>query len=374
MNFLLRSEIENFRNNFCPSCKKTQIKKLDKNELYAKYSCWNRECETNGVPFVALNDPIANEQHLNPVCDNCGKPLLREFKKESDSQLYLVFKCEGKLCETSMDPLIYNLTAKMWVGVGPKFKIYEENLEKSPTIRNGKKIKRVAQIISESSKHASKSIHVPDNAKNDSSQISNKEGSIYSPLCEIGAMPLLSMNKTDYDKFIMHHENKVIVMVDVPNYIRTLRALYPNNFESVLRKSYELLRRSIENNFGASENYIIRYFSKPDDDLLTSNQILVEFCRKNPANEFFHLLRIEKKGQFSDIDNYLIANSVELLERCSLRGFIIVSSDKDYLPVMRIASFKGVRKYIYGVNASDIYEKYGVNDIQVLGVLNFFKE
>ena len=52
---------------------------------------------------------------------------------------------------------------------------------------------------------------------------------------------------------------------------------------------------------------------------------------------------------YSDIDNYLIANSVEILERCEIRGFVIISSDKDYLPVLRIAIHKKVKTRIIGI-------------------------
>ena len=142
----------------------------------------------------------------------------------------------------------------------------------------------------------------------------------------------------------------------------------------VLNKAYKYLLSFIENLFDTSNDYIIRYYSKPDDDLKKWNQILMEFCRNNSECEFFHLLEIEKSGSYSDIDNYLIANGIEILERCKIKGFVIVSSDKDYLPVMRIASHKNVRKYIYGINTADIYEKYGIDDIQLLGTLDFFKK
>jgi hypothetical protein len=90
-------------------------------------------------------------------------------------------------------------------------------------------------------------------------------------------------------------------------------------------------------------------------------------------HEFFHLLKIEKAGHYSDIDNYIIANSVEILEKCELKGFVIVSSDKDYLPVMRIANFKGVKSRILGINTPEIYEEYKIVDIKFLGIMNFFK-
>jgi hypothetical protein len=51
-----------------------------------------------------------------------------------------------------------------------------------------------------------------------------------------------------------------------------------------------------------------------------------------------------------------------------------VSSDKDYLPVMRIAEFKGVKSRILGINTSEIYEKYDIDDIKFLNVLKHFKQ
>ncbi|GAG86335.1 unnamed protein product, partial [marine sediment metagenome] len=63
---------------------------------------------------------------------------------------------------------------------------------------------------------------------------------------------------------------------------------------------------------------------------------------------------------------------VEILERCEIRGFVIVSSDKDYLPVMRIASYKNVKSRILGINTPEIYEKYNIEDIKFLGMMKFF--
>ena len=81
------------------------------------------------------------------------------------------------------------------------------------------------------------------------------------------------------------------------------------------------------------------------------------------------------KGRgYSDIDNYLIANGVEILERCTPRGFIIVSSDKDYLPVMRIAQYRDIKSYIMGMKPPQIYEKYNIGDIKFLGIMKYFKK
>ena len=79
-----------------------------------------------------------------------------------------------------------------------------------------------------------------------------------------------------------------------------------------------------------------------------------------------------KGSGYSDIDNYLIANGVEILERRTIKGFIIVSSDKDYLPVMRIANYKKVRARILGINTPEIYEQYQIEDIKFMGIMKFF--
>ena len=274
------------------------------------------------------------------------------------------------MCDTNADPFRYDLTLGKWIGNAPKFTIYEDQLEEiqqkqeqkdSKAKKREGKLKEIkAEIIS-----------IPSNAS--SNKYSTTQEGVDS-LCQIGEVPLLTRNKAQYDAFLAYHDNKVVVLVDVPNFIRTLFSLYPRDFETVLRKAHDILLQFVENSFSTAENYVIRYYSNPDKDLQPWNSLLMEFCRNNLKCEFFHLLEIEKRGHYGDIDNYLIANGVELLERCSLRGIVIVSSDKDYLPVMRIASHKNVRKYIYGINTTDIYEKYGISDIKLMGTLDFFKK
>ncbi len=180
------------------------------------------------------------------------------------------------------------------------------------------------------------------------------------------------MNNDEYAKFLEHHQNKVVCLVDLPNFIRTLRGLFPHNFENVLKKAHGFILQYIKNSFHTSSDYIIRYFSKPDKDLEIPNTIIINFCSENQDKEFFHLLKLLKGAEYSDIDNSLIANGVEILERCEIRGFVIVSSDKDYLPVMRIASYKKIKSRILGINTSEIYEKYNINDIKFLGIMKFF--
>ncbi|KKN17716.1 hypothetical protein LCGC14_0962950 [marine sediment metagenome] len=161
-------------------------------------------------------------------------------------------------------------------------------------------------------------------------------------------------------------------MVDLPNFIRTLRGLYPHNFEDVLRKAHDLVLKYIENSFLTAKDYIIRYFSKPAKDLKIPNNIIINFCSKNSNMEIFHLLKVPKGGGYSDIDNYLIANGVEILERCELRGFVIISSDKDYLPVLRIAIYKKIKSQIIGINTPEIYEEYNIPSITFLGMMKLF--
>ncbi|MBA7523792.1 hypothetical protein ES705_15926 [subsurface metagenome] len=134
-----------------------------------------------------------------------------------------------------------------------------------------------------------------------------------------------------------------------------------------------MLLQYIQNSFHTTSDYIIRYFSKPDKDLQIPNKIFMDFCIEYPEQEFFHLLKVPKRAGYSDIDNYLIANGVEILERCDIKGFVIVSSDKDYLPVMIIASYKKVKSRILGINTPEIYEKYEIADIKFLGMMKFFE-
>jgi len=360
MYFVLRSEIETKKRHFCPYCNQGMIKRLHSHELYNKYSCWNKQCEHKGE-FIVLNKLIENEDYFDVVCPSCEDPYDRRFKIDLNNQIYLYFSCKGKLCEANMDPLTFNLTRGKWEGNIPKFPLFEEKTE----IVKKKQAERKAKI----KKVLKRKISLKENE-----ELHKKEKELPKPFrfCKVGEIPLLTMTPLQYQTFLEHHDHKAVVLVDVPNFIRTMYDLYPRDFENILKKSRHILLRTIENSFGTGDKYIIRYYSKPDEDLDPWNALLMEFCSENPEHEFFHLLEIQKSGKFSDIDNYLIANGVEILERCQPRGFIIVSSDKDYLLVMRIAAHKKVRKYIYGINTADIYEKYGINDIQLLGSLNFF--
>ena len=268
------------------------------------------------------------------------------------------------MCESNIDSFSYNLRAGEWEGKSPKIVLYDDSsATKSQTFESGRKQIRL------------KKIHpVEEDEQNliDSLPKELQEQEIYVPTYKIEDIPLLTMNNSEYTSFLDRHQQKVVVLVDLPNFIRTLRELYPHNFEDVLRKAHDGILQYIENSFHTSKDYIIRYFSKPAKDLEIPNNIIINLCSKNSNKEIFHLLKLTKGGGYSDIDNYLIANGVEILERCEIRGFVIVSSDKDYLPVMRIASYKKIKSRIIGINTPEIYEKYNITDIKFLGIMEFF--
>jgi len=372
MHFLLKSEVETVdikknyykKRMYCPECFKTQLKKLDSSNLYNKYQCWNKDCKANGTPFVVLNNYIKNEEEFDGGCDSCQEPFHREFILDGGENPLLQFQCSGKLCDSNMDPYSYNLKAGEWEGKSPKIVLYDDSsASRSQKIENGRKQIKIKKnrIIEEIEQN-------PINSLPKEFQ----EQETYEITYKIEDIPLLTMNNSEYTSFLDRHQQKVVVLVDLPNFIRTLRELYPHNFEDVLRKAHDGILQYIENSFHTSKDYIIRYFSKPAKDLEIPNNIIINLCSKNSNKEIFHLLKVPKGGGYSDIDNYLIANGVEILERCEIRGFVIVSSDKDYLPVMRIASYKRIKSRIIGINTPEIYEKYSITDIKFLGIMKFF--
>ncbi|TFG09948.1 MAG: NYN domain-containing protein [Promethearchaeota archaeon] len=265
------------------------------------------------------------------------------------------------MCESNMNPYCYNLTNQSWQGNQPRFIVYEDlEVDTEPKVMIKANIPKIEEGKKEMLNPMSKKIlEIPEPPE------------IFRKIEEI---PLLTMNNEQFTHFLELHQKKVIILVDVPNFVRTLREVFPRNFEDVLRKAHQLLLEYIENSFHTSSDYIIRYFSKPAKDLDVLNKIIIKLCTQNEDKEYFHLLKIPKGSKYSDIDNYLIANGVEILERCEIRGFIIVSSDKDYLPVMRIASYKNVKARILGINTPEIYEQYNIADIKFLGIMKFFEK
>jgi len=267
------------------------------------------------------------------------------------------------MCDTHLEPYRYNLTIGEWDGKTPKFVLYDD--DSVDTRIFSKKANIILNAAQK--KELEKEYLIPSLTEEFQEQNNGVQGRL------IEDIPLLTMNNEEYNQFLECHQNRVVVLVDAPNFIRTMRELFPRNFEDVLKKSHEMLLQYIDRSFHTSSDYIIRYFSKPDKDLQGPNNIFVNFCNGDSEREFFHLLKLPKGGGFSDIDNYLIANGVEILERCSLKGFIIVSSDKDYLPVMRIASYRKVKSRIIGINTPEIYEKHNITDIKFLGMMKLFE-
>ena len=371
MDFLLKSEVDSIdiqrnylkKRIYCPFCFKTQLSKLDSNDFYNKYQCWNKNCERNDEAFLVINNFIQNETKFNRTCENCQEPFQREFMIDSDQNLLLFFKCNGKMCDTHLEPYKYNLTIGEWDGKTPKFVSYDDDLVGNGIFSNKAKtsIKAVQKKVLEQE----------DLITSLTEELQEQNNEVQ--MRHIEDIPLLTMNNEEYNQFLEYHQNRVVVLVDAPNFIRTLRDLFPRKFEDVLEKSHHMLLQYIENSFHTSSDYIIRYFSKPDKDLQGPNEIFINFCNEDSEREFFHLLKMPKGGGFSDIDNYLIANGVEILERCKIKGFIIVSSDKDYLPVMRIASYRKVKSRIIGINTPEIYEKHDITDIKFLGMMKLFE-
>ena len=370
MYFLLKSEVERIdflknsirRKIYCPFCNKSMLKRLDSNRFYNKYQCWNRNCKNKDTQFAVLNEYIQFEDLFKTECDKCDKSYNREFIANGNYSILINFRCTEMSCKTYSKPYSYNVTLGEWEGVPPKFK-KKKKLKKLKIDKKGAN-EKVKQNIQENNSFNN------DLIETISENFNLTE--IADHLRKIEEIPLLAMNAGEYDEFLEYHENKVVILVDLPNFVRTLRGIISFNFEQVLEKAHELLLEYIKNSFFISDEYIIRYFSKPDEDLELSNKIIVDFCLNNRDKEFFHLLKIPKGKGYSDIDNYLIANGVEILEKCKIRGFVIVSSDKDYLPVMRIASYKNIKSRILGINTPEIYKDYDIQDIKFLGIMKFF--
>lgn len=374
MYFLLKSEIKANKNNFCPTCFKTQIKKLDKKASYNKYKCWNKDCKDKNEPFIIINDYIVHEDAFNLTCESCHDHLTREIKIQDDDieeNIVLTFKCMNKMCEIDFEVFQYNLSKNHWEGKTPKLRLYEDqiiNIENKGQTKNKSQDESVTIKKPEGPEFKSDKIPIKDIANVDRMYNTYE---VINTNSHVEDMPLLTMNAEDYEKFLSFHNNKVVVLIDVPNFVRGLREQHKKDFINIVKKAHDLLVKSISNLYTADE-FIIRYFSNPDIDLKPSNDIIMDYCRKNQNTEFLHLLRMMKGRGFSDIDNYIIANSIEILERCHIKGFMIVSSDKDYLPVMRIASYKNVKSYIMGTNTSTIYEQYDIINIKFLGIMKFF--
>ncbi len=283
MQFLLKSEVETVdikkdyhkKKVYCPNCFKLQIKKLDSNLLFNTYQCWNKDCKAVGKPFIVLNTNIKNVDLFDGICDSCQEPYHRKFILDKDENPLLVFKCSGKLCESNMDPFVFNLGTGNWEGNSPKVILYDdESLTSNILEIDNKQIKETCNGEER------------EQDPNDFVPYEIQERDIGETHNGIEDIPLLTMNNTEYTNFLERHQQKVVVLVDLPNFIRTMRGLYPRNFEDVLRKAHDRLLQYIENSFHTSKDYIIRYFSKPAKDLEIPNSIIINFSRKTQIGKY----------------------------------------------------------------------------------------
>ena len=309
MKFLLRSEIETHdidkgymkKQPRCPTCHRTQVRLLNKTGRYTKYQCWNRFCEDKGQQFIVIEDYIAKEKVFEPFCADCGEPLQREFENSQADGPFLVFRCNGKMCETCFEPYRYNLKSGQWEGKLPSFRHGEDSEPPINVEPASQDLPREHQSAMKKSSHTSqiktKRKYKGGTPKVDarrtlehnikkSKELSELEKTRQTlrKMFPVGSIPLLTMDAKKYGRLLFYHNEKVAVFVDVPNLIRTLRGLFRRDFEGVLIKAHEMLLQFIEGSFSTDTDYIIRYYSKPDDDLAPSNQILRDFCEIGRAS------------------------------------------------------------------------------------------
>lgn len=122
MYFILHSEIESNKGIFCPTCKDSQIKLLDKKEPYKKFKCWNKNCKNLDEPFLVINKLISDELNIDFKCRICGTNYKRDFHSVSEDLIYLSFTCKTEECKNKSKHFIYNLKKDRWEGRSPKFK------------------------------------------------------------------------------------------------------------------------------------------------------------------------------------------------------------------------------------------------------------
>ncbi|MFX1324244.1 MAG: hypothetical protein ACFE8N_04760 [Promethearchaeota archaeon] len=332
------------------------LKKLDSNEIYDKYQCWNMKCENKDTPFALIKYYIQYEDLFKPVCETCGESYSRELVDNGNHRLLIKFSCKATECETHRRAYCYNIFLDEWEGTPPPFIDYNE-------LSNPNSNKQ-----DETSINSNRSIGL---SKENLIELGLKE--IPNHTFKMEEIPLLNMKYSDYNRFLKFHKEKFVILVDLPDFIRTLRKIIPFNFELVLERAHHLLIEYIKHSFQVQDDYIIHYFSKPDNDLELSNKIIINFCMKNRKNEFFHILKTPTEGASSDIDSYLIANGIEILERCKIKGFGIICSEKDYHPVMQIASYKKIQSIMVGLDTPKIYEKYKIPSMKFIRISKFFE-
>ena len=50
----------------------------------------------------------------------------REFKIDNNQKIFLIFKCNGKLCESNIEPYCYNYSIHKWEGKSPRIILYDD--------------------------------------------------------------------------------------------------------------------------------------------------------------------------------------------------------------------------------------------------------
>ncbi|MHA2399245.1 MAG: hypothetical protein ACXADU_10215 [Promethearchaeota archaeon] len=334
------------------------LKILDSNNFYNKYQCWYKSCENNNIPFIVLNEFLQYEHLFKTECENCGESYNRELNINGNNGLYINFSCSENNCKTNLKPYRYNIYRGDWEDVPPPFleHTHKTNLKKANNIDNEETTQKFQM----------KNTNLQDLITSDLKEISNHS-------LKIEEMPLLDMEEKQFNKFLKNHKGKVVILVDLPDFIRSLRDIIPFNFEFVLEKAHALLLEFIKTSFRITNEYIIHFFSYPYEDLELPNKQIINFCLNNRGKEHFHILNIPNELVSSTIDNYLIAIGVGILERYEIKGFMVVCNNKDYLPLLRLASYKNIKARVLGINTPKIYEKYNISTTKFLKLIKFFE-
>ncbi|MHA2131939.1 MAG: hypothetical protein ACW99L_18375, partial [Promethearchaeota archaeon] len=214
MYVLLKSEVEiiDFNKNFiqkriyCPFCMNSILKILDSNQFYYKYQCWNRNCENNDIPFIILKEYLQFEHLFKTECESCGESYNREFIENGDHSLLLNFNCSENICETNLKPYQYNIYLGEWEGTPPPFleHAHKTNLEETKHSEKEETTQKIQMI----------NTNLQDLIRSDLKKISNHS-------LKLEEVPLLDMKEREYDKFLKHHKKKVVVLVDLPDFIRS---------------------------------------------------------------------------------------------------------------------------------------------------------
>jgi uncharacterized LabA/DUF88 family protein len=331
-----RTEMGRVKKMRCPECGRS-TRRVKAREHFSIRVCKGPSCRRRGDFFVGLNGFMHNEFKFSARCRYCGEKLTRRLARNEEGELLLAFRCDSvdsKLCAgASEDPFTYNLTRDRWEGNIPTF---EEDID---------------------------SYRLPEGDKEELKRKARGD-----EICPVGDMPLLTMRGRLYEKFVEAHHGRAVAMVDVPNLVRTLREYHLKDFEDFLRDSRLAVLDLIFSKMDTVTEHIIHYFSNPSEDLGDANAIFSEHC--DGDWEMFHSLEARKfhHGEYGygDIDSYLVANAISILTLCDLKGLLLVTSDKDFLPVVRYAKLRRIPCFIVGANPAADFSEW---ETEVLNLL-----